>query len=176
MNARNRAFFVALAFIQLAIGIGGCHSSSKSTPFQTFQTGNEVFKVRVLSYEERCSLVSGAYYEFQTGRVGDTAWRTFLTFRDDDPREVQPEQIRFVSRGVAYAYVGWLYAVTTDAGESWSTWDATKAINAPERYRLIQNVMIASNGEGTMLLRFSEWEEMRLHTINFGRDWAPMTK
>jgi hypothetical protein len=44
--------------------------------------------------------------------------------QDDDPK-IPVDQVRYVG-DIGYVFMGFMYAVTTDAGKTWSVWSAEK--------------------------------------------------
>lgn len=99
-----------------------------------------------------------------------------MTFRHDDPVAIPRDQIRFLSDQVAYAFMGWMYAVTTDRGRTWSVWNAERDI--PDwrccNYKYLHQVDIDQNGAGVMTLDPIDEHGgtmLRLHTQDYGRHW-----
>src|SRR2546427_11387216 len=84
--------------------------------FDSYETSSKAFRVRIVAYHEAALIpvTAGAYYVFQTG--ASEGWREIMTFRHDDPVEIPRGQIRFVGDRIGYAFMGWMYAVTTDGG------------------------------------------------------------
>ncbi|HEV2664040.1 MAG TPA: hypothetical protein VG324_03975, partial [Blastocatellia bacterium] len=88
---------------------------------ETYETSNHAFRVRVNSHAEKNGgFVGGAYYVFQSAQIGSDRWRDIMVFRHDDPDPIPRDQIRFVYESTGYVFMGWMYAVTTDKGASWS--------------------------------------------------------
>jgi hypothetical protein len=155
-----------------------CGCSSKGNAIETWETGNQVFHVRVVAYSERgTGFVPGARYVF-TSKSHDTArWHEFMTFKHDDPVPIPREQIRFVTGRIGFVFMGWMYAVTTDGGQYWSVWDARSDLANWEccNYGLINAVTLQSNGTGKMILHPIEGrrgEVPKLCTTDFGRHWT----
>jgi hypothetical protein len=145
---------------------------------ETWQTERGSIKVRVENRAENWAVVPGAYYVFQSMPPGATEWREIMTFREDDPRSIPRESIRFLNERVGYVFMGWMYAVTTDGGSTWSVWDAEKSLTHWEccPYGLIEDVRLAPDGTGTMVLSPDAHRRFKvpaLHTTNFGRNWVP---
>jgi hypothetical protein len=144
---------------------------------ETWEIANKRFKVNVTAYaEENGGFVGGAYYVFRSAVEGDD-WKEIMTFRHDDPVAIPRGQIRFVNDDVGYVFMGWMYAVTTDGGSNWSVWNAEKDLPNWRccNYRLIQDVLIAQDGVGTMRLRpipQRQGEVPELRTKDYGRHWS----
>lgn len=100
-----------------------------------------------------------------------------MTFRHDDRVGIPKDQVRFVSNKIGYVYMGWMYAVTKDAGASWSVWDAKKDLANWQccNYGLIRDVSIGFDGTGVMRLNpipQRRGEVPELHTKDFGQHWS----
>jgi hypothetical protein len=143
---------------------------------ESWETSNQTFKVRVDSHAEENTFVGGAYYVFRSAPSGSDAWREIMTFRHDDPNPIPRDQVHFVNDRVGYVFMGWMYAVTTDSGASWTVWDAEKDLPKWDccNYRLIATVKIEASGTGTMILdpiHQRQGEVRQLHTKDFGQHW-----
>lgn len=144
---------------------------------ETWETANNTFKVDVTAYADEKGYVGGAYYVFRSARVGSDDWRAIMTFRDDYPAPIPRQQVQFVNDKIGYAFMGWMYAVTTDGGSNWSVWSAEKDLPDWQccNYKLIQSVRIAPDGVGTMKLKpipQREGEVPELRTKDYGRHWS----
>ena len=145
---------------------------------ETWGTGHGSINVRVENRAENFAWLPGAYYVFQSSPPGSNGWREIMTFRHDDPGRIPRENIRFVNNQVGYVFMGWMYAVTTDGGSTWSVWNADKDLPGWDccNYGLIKDVCIGVDGTGVMILnpiprRRGEVPELR--TNDFGRHWSP---
>ncbi len=145
---------------------------------ETWEATNKNFKVNVTAYaEENGGFVAGAYYVFRSAVAGSDDWSEIMTFRHDDPVAIPREQVRFVNDEIGYVFMGWMYAVTTDGGSTWSVWSAEKDLPDWQccNYRLIQDVRIAPDGTGRMRLNpipQRQGEVPELHTTDYGRHWS----
>lgn len=144
---------------------------------ERWETGNGAFNIRVTAYAEaNGGLDAGAYYVFESKRVGSNDWLQINTFRHDDPVRIPRDQVRFVSDQIGFVFMGWMYAVTTDGGKNWSLWTAEHDLAGWEccNYRLIQEVTIEKDGSGLMRLnpiRDRRGEVPELHTHDYGQHW-----
>jgi len=84
------------------------------------------FSVRITHYAEEGGFLPGAYYRFESSAIGMDSWEEITTFRMDDTIDMPCEQIRFVNEEIGYVFLGWIYAVTTDGGQTWSVWNAER--------------------------------------------------
>jgi len=140
------------------------------------ETNNQVFKIRISEYDEKGAYLTGAYYVFESAALDSDNWIPIMTFRHDDQPGIPKDQVRFVDQQIAYAYMGWMSAVTKDGGTSWTVWDAKKDL--PDwkccNYGLIDDLKIALEGEGVMKLRpihQRPGEIPELRTKDYGQHW-----
>lgn len=148
------------------IGCGG-------KPFDKWVAGDENFKIVVKAYHEQYRYNAGTYYEFEF--LKDRQTRLIMTFRHDDPNPIDRKSVVFVNDKVIYAYMGWKFVVTTDGGETWSTWDAENALAEWKccNYYLIDSVILNENGMGKMQLRKTKNMPARtLVTSDYGKSWS----
>jgi hypothetical protein len=144
---------------------------------ETWETTNKIFKIRVTRRtEENGGFVAGAYYVFQSAVAGSDEWKDIMVFRHDDPNPIPREQIQFVDNLVGYIFMGWVYAITTDGGQTWFVWDAKRDLPNWEccNYSLIKEVNLAHDGTGTMMLNTipgRQGEVPKLYTRDYGRHW-----
>lgn len=49
-------------------------------------------------------------------------------------------------------FIGWVYAITTDGGQTWTVWNALDDLPdwKPANYRLIEDVSLTREGSGPM--------------------------
>ena len=74
---------------------------------ETYETANQSFKIRVNRHAEiNGGFVGGAYYVFQSAAIGSDSWQKVMTFRHDDPVEIQRDHLRFINNQIGYALWG----------------------------------------------------------------------
>src|SRR5262249_46295864 len=131
----------------------------KGALISTWETNNNSFKIRVSEYVEKGAYLAGAYYVFESAAFNSDSWKPITTFRHDDQVGIQKEQVRFVDHRVGYVYMGWICAVTTDSGTSWTVWDATNDLPGWQccNYGLIDGLNISLDGQGVMKLKPSPY-------------------
>lgn len=176
---RGRMILAISFFILAVVFVSGCGPFSRPQRgkiIETWEATNGSFKVRISAYDEQGSYPApgGAYYIFQSAIKGSDSWNEIITFRHDDPVAIPRDHIHFVNEQVGYVFMGWLYAVTTDAGRTWSVWDASKdpALSKTYNYNLIREVSISANGIGRILLNLTGDTEEELKTEDYGRHWT----
>lgn len=154
-----------------------CNTSCRSKQIlesQLFQ--NSSFGIRVTSYKERnlFPVLAGAWYVFESTTPEINNWNEFMEFRQDDPVGFNSDSVKFLNSQVAYVYIGWKFAVTTNAGKNWIVWDGSlKDLPGRINYRLIDSVSILEDGTGEMYLKFlyPEHSIQKLVTKDFGKTW-----
>ena len=144
----------------------------------SWETSNQAFKLRVEQRAEENGFLPGAYYVFQSAPAGSNTWREVMTFRHDDPVPIPRDQVRFINDRVGYVFMGWMSAVTTDGGATWSVWSADKDLPNWKccNYGLVKNMHLEPDGTGVMILNpisQSRGEVPELRTKDYGRQWAP---
>lgn len=175
----EKSYFVGLMLFVLAV-VGGCQiydRSNRGTVNEQWHSESKRFRIRVTAYEETGANVNGAYYLFETAPSESDHWREIMTFRHDDDPKIPVDQVRYVNDEVGYVFMGWMYAVTTDAGTTWSVWSAEKDLPDWQccNYKLISDVTIGCDGRGVMRLNPIEGrrgEVAQLRTNDFGRRWT----
>ena len=186
LSILRRPFVIAVAVLLLVGGILVAATWPAALLFlpprmgaitETWETANGSVKIRVDRHnEENGGFVPGAYYVFRSASVGSDNWRDVMTFRHDDPNPILRDRVRFVNDRVGFVFMGWTYAVTTDAGATWFLWDSSRDLPNWKccNYGLIQDVHLESDGTGTMTLHVipDRGEVPQLRTKDFGRHWT----
>jgi hypothetical protein len=178
-NHKQMPWKIVLVLTAIAL-VCGCDLLSKPRQGdkinERWETSNESFKVRVTAYaEENAGFVGGAYYVFECTPRGSDTWREIMTFRHDDPVPIPREHVRFVNDQIGYVFMVYKYAVTTDGGATWQTWDIVGKLPDWQNNRAaIKDVKIGENGVGVMKLDpFSDRPKVReLFTKDYGRHWS----
>lgn len=145
-----------------------------TTILERQEVRNGGLSIRVTAYKETGGFLVGAYYVFESMPRSSRRWKKMMVYRHEDPVKIPIDQIRFVDGTVAYLFMGWKYAVTTDAGKNWSIWSADTALVEWKdcNYILIREAIIHSDGTGTCdALCLRRNEPLRLATVDFGRTW-----
>jgi len=180
VKRKSRIVIALAAALTLAAGCRSVSGPRMGGVVESWETSNQTFKLRVDSHKEEGGFgpVSGDYYVFRSAPSVSDAWHDIMTFRHDDPVPIPRDQVRFVNDRVGYVFMGWMYAVTTDGGATWSVWNAEKDLPTWDccNYRLIGSVNIEAGGTGTMALNpipQRQGEVPRLSTKDFGRHWNP---
>ena len=176
--ARNLTAIIAIA---LALIIANCTVLSgqrMGDVTDSFETSNHSFKLRVDQRAEVggfMAALNGAYYVFRWAPVGSDNWHDIMTFRHDDPIPIPRDQVRFVNERVGFVFMGWMYAVSTDGGVTWSVWDAHRDLKSECcNYGLVHDVHLEPDGTGTMTLSVipDRREVPKLRTTDYGRHWS----
>lgn len=145
---------------------------------ETWESTNTPFKIRIDRHAEANGnfFVPGAYYVFQSTASDSDQWREIMTLRHDDPVDIPREHVRFANDRVAYVFMNWMYAVTTDGGNSWRVSEMGGFLPSGEKcfYGCIKDLRIGENGAGEARLYLIGSPQDRLKVLvtnNFGRSW-----
>lgn len=163
-----------------------CYPARSGEQLATYEETNGAFAIRTLVFREKTlwsgGTLLGAHYIFETKARDEENWREFMRFRDDNPEPIDEDRskfvndrVTFVNDQVAFVYMGWMYAVTTDAGRSWNLWDGIDHPFQKGRmgYNGIQEIKLLENGEGTMRVRLIGNDELiEPNTRDYGVSWS----
>jgi hypothetical protein len=131
--------------------------------------------VRAKALEEHSQFFGGGYVLYEATPRGTDHWQRILGFRHDDPIKIPHDSIRFVSGKVGYVFLGWKCAVTNDAGQTWSLWNAETDVPNWNccNYGLIRDVELSVQGRGKMTSHQIEGrnEPTELLTNDCGKHW-----
>ena len=152
---------------------------TKGEIVETWESTNTPFKIRVNKHIERGGFMpaatAGAYYDFQSAAVGSDDWHEIMTFRHDDPIEIQKEKVHFADDKIASVFMGWMYAVTRDGGENWRNAEMKFPSNDNKcLYNCINELRIDANGTGEIKLNLAGSPKDKLtilETADFGKTW-----
>ncbi len=155
----------------------------RGAAYDTWETSNKNFKIRMTAYFEEGIYMPGAFYTFETAPIGSNGWRQFKAFRGDDaiPLSDLNGRFHFLSDQTAYFYMADEYIVTTDSGRNWSVWKPYLAsFDDRGLYWTITEVNVAPDGNGRALLEAYDEETGKLVSLeaatpDFGRSWKAKT-
>jgi len=176
MSPLSRATLILVALVTL----GGCGTSfKKEDVFSTEQRDNASFSLKITAYRERRSfgqVLGGAYYVFEAKKRDEPNWNRFLVIAYDDPEPIDKKSIALIDEKTGYTFMHRKFAVTTDAGKSWSLWDISKIGSLKDdRSCWIDQVSINENGNGAMEVKCNK-SVTALSTKDFGVTWTETTK
>jgi hypothetical protein len=166
-----------LALLSVIASTVSCKSHLIEQPSEVADIAGPAFTVRISAYPEKNSgFVAGAYYRFESRSNDRKDWVTVMQFRHDDPVPIPKENAKFLNSDAAFLFMGWKYAVTTDAGKHWQVWNAEKDLAGWQccNYGLIKQVELSQNGSGKMILNTipgRRGEVAELFTSDFGDHW-----
>lgn len=140
------------------------------------QVSNSKFGLSVtVRGEENGGYVPGAYYTFEVFSPKSSDCREIFTFRHDDPIPIDKNSLKFVNEDIGFVYMGYMFAVTANAGDSWAVWDSRnhKYLKDEINYGLIKSVNIQEDGNGEMTLSVfpSKNACQILFTRDYGHSW-----
>jgi len=165
----------AIAIFLLIIGIHHVLKLKKGQLFESYVFEGSRLKIKVKARHEESFLlfVPGAYYGYESKTNDEDAWRPMFTFQFDDPLEIPKEQIKEINEHVIYAFIGWIYSVTTDSGKTWDIWDGTERQGKWPNYNggFIEQIELDPSGKGTMYLFDKTGFLFPAYTNDFGKSW-----
>jgi hypothetical protein len=147
----------------------------------SWETTNGFFRLRVTSYKEKLIVPgpAGADYIFSSSTNPGGSWQDVMMLYQDDRVELPRDDIRFIGDSTGYIFMKWMFAVTTDAGKTWSVWNATTDVAdwTWDKYGVIRDVQISADGSGLLLIQplaDPNRVDTRFRTADFGRHWKEM--
>jgi len=166
---------ITILLLGTSILMFGCSPQYKpEDAFATEERHNSTFSVRVTAYRERrdfAQALGGAYYVFEAKNRDEGIWKKFLVVADDDPEPIDKNSIVIVNEKTGYGFMLKRFAVTTDAGKTWSIWDVGKVDSLKaDRSCRIQSVKLNEFGTGNMGIICSNSSTV-LSTKDFGVTW-----
>ena len=144
---------------------------------ESWETGNQRLKVRITSYPQKgiFPIMGSTYHVLESSNNGE--WMEIMTVRHDDPGvPIDKNGVKFVNEDICFIYSGSAFAVTTDAGKTWTLWDGQKHnyLDKQINYAVIKQVEIRSDGNGKMMVvayPSSNSQCQILLTNDYGRTW-----
>src|SRR4029453_1469944 len=108
----------------------------------TWEARSSVLTVRVQKFDEWFfgSTPTMSNFSFDVQDRRSHKWRPLLKWGLDGDLPIQREQVKFVTDSIVYAFGNAHYVVTTDGGNTWSDWDAMKALPDSTRIAHIKRV------------------------------------
>lgn len=157
--------------------IGG-KTGLKGELYESWETSNDKFKVKITAFEEVGTFMPGAFFECASAPIGSNDWRYFKTYRTDDAVSVPQDRFKFVNDQVAYFYGSDELLVTINSGKDWSTW-APILLRPNDEKGFgwgIKEVEIKIDGNGkTLLVRYDEQSKdfvsTEVFTTDYGQSW-----
>jgi len=155
--------------VTINLGQTGCTGKK----FETWEVKNGNQRIVVTACREQFRYNPGAIYEFEF--IGESGRSSIMSFRHDDPVPINKEGVVFLNEDVIYVYMGWKYAISTDGGGTWDTWNGEYALADWEccNYYLIDKVEMDETGKGSMSLSESRTMPARIMVTNdYGKSWT----
>jgi hypothetical protein len=150
----------------------------KEKVIDTWETENTPFKIRVKYYEREDVEPQQVYYSFQSvNKEFLTGSRNIITVTSPNIIEIPKRQIRFVNDKIGYLFMNGVYAVTLDAGHTWSVWDAELDLENWQccNRQFIEEVALVSDGTGKMKITPIKHHSnyiSELYTGDYGKHWS----
>lgn len=186
MNTKRISLILAIGLVGVAVFI--CYQLSRAFRFpgdrgavyETWETANSAFKIRMAAYYEEGIYMPGAFYTCESASIGSSDWREFKAFRGDDavPLSRLNQRFRFVNDLTAYLYTADDFLVTTDAGRNWSVWKPIlPKSNGQWIYWAIIEAHVEIDGRGRAKLEAYDDEakkgvSLEVKTEDYGKTWS----
>jgi len=117
-------------------------------------------------------------YLYEWRRRGDSDWTPVARFRNWSPDPVPGNNVTFIGGSLIYLHHGFVFAVSTNTGESWSVFGEHAGISPdngpPWGFQNITNVVINTDGIGEIRTKSRSWQDttnLILQTRDFGFTW-----
>ncbi len=155
----------------------GTSCGLQDRPVNRWQSAGTPFAVRITELEERQFPLSKFKYVFEVKPAASDRWKEIIVATTDDDVPIPHEQVRFINNHTAYVFMVDRYAVTTDGGRSWSTWNAndqaSNVVQYPGQF-YISKVLVNPDGSGSLMAaaRSADKRTHRFQTSDFGRTWV----
>lgn len=140
-----------------------------------WRTGN----ITLMAYDIYNVEPSGRYYTYTVPRRIGEYKTTAIIFNIllNGETSFNPNQVKILNDKVAYVYLGWMYSVSLDGGQTWHLWDAERNLLEWKccDSSLIRDVNISDQGNGVMTLRpdpNKPENQIYLRTTDFGQHWV----
>ena len=179
-------YFIAIGFIVFVAFFAYCQYSynkmfrpygDKGKAYETWETSNGNFKIKVTAYNETGVYLPGAYYVYEATPISSNNWQEFAFFRVDDPNPITRDRIRFVNDQIAYIFTTNDYLVSLDAGSGWNFWKPrTQPPNGEYVPWAILEATVMQDGTGTIELeryddQLNKVVSLQLYTRDYGQKW-----
>jgi hypothetical protein len=176
----KRILPISIIFLASAIGFWKYKNPCLESVDYTYQNSWQVknpFSIKIERIPESCSFaatIAGANYIFSARQGNSDDWRQIMSVHQDNSNEILRDSIKFAGENVAYTFMNGNYAVTSDNGKTWTTWNVNKIPNWNfSDYGYIKEVTISEDGVG--LLKLSPLGQYKktpeFYTNDFGRNW-----
>jgi hypothetical protein len=150
-----------------------CQSEDKKV-VNRWQTDGQAFTIRVTELQDRHFPLSKFTYVFEAKVSDSSEWHEIMAVQADDDIPIPQHQVRFVDDRIAHVFMIDTFAITTNAGRSWSSWKVNDHAQPeyPSEF-LIKEVVVNPNGSGTLVAvsRSSSARVIRFQTEDFGHSW-----
>lgn len=150
--------------------------------YETFETANNTFKVRMSALYEEHVYMPGAYLVYESAPIDSNNWREFLAYRTDDVIPIPRERFRFLNEQTAYVCLSYDIAVTLDGGKTWKIWKPLFPLSNGElMYWAITEARIEPDGTGQAIVEnYDEQKKaevsLEIRTKDFGQTWSVVKK
>jgi len=184
-NLKSKHIFLIFVLSVVGVLAYGCINFSmmfrplgdRGAVYETFETANNTFKVRMAALYEENVYMPGAYLVYESAPIDSNKWREFLAYRTDDAIPIPRERFRFLNEQTAYVCLWYDYAVTLDGGRTWKIWKPLfPQSNGELLYWTITEARVEADGTGQAQVEsYDEQKKARvsleIRTEDFGQSW-----
>ena len=164
------------AICAVLIAGSGCLPGRGDRVVDTWEATTGTLKIRIRKFDEKHAIMPHNYQVFEAKAAGSDTWRELLEWRTDGLYPIMYDRVQIVSPQVVSVFHGTKYVVTTDAGQTWTTWDALKAFDFDYPLQVsIMKVHVSPDGSGTLVLSYrtkNGFVDSDLTTTDYGVHWA----
>jgi hypothetical protein len=145
--------------------------------YETVETANNTFKVRMTARDEENVYMPGSYLIYESAAIDSDKWVEFLFFRADDAISIPQERFRFLNEQTAYVFLWGDFAVTLDGGRTWKIWKPFFPLSNGELTRwMIIEASIEVDGRGQAKVETYDPQlgarvALEIITEDFGQSW-----
>ena len=174
MNAKRLGCLGAICAVLLVVS--GCLPGRGNHVVDAWEATAGTLKIRIRKFDEKNTPMPHNYQVFEAKAGGSDTWRELLEWRTDGLYPIMYDRVQIVSPQVVNIFIASKYVVTTDAGQTWTTWDALTLRKFPYPRQVgIKKVHVSANGSGIMLIRYRTEDDMTdsdLTTSDYGVHWT----
>jgi hypothetical protein len=165
-----------LGAICALVVVSGCLPGRGDRVVDTWEATTGTLKVRIRKFNEKNSPFHHNYQVFEAAAGGSDTWRQLLEWRTDGGYPIMYDRVQIVSPQVVNVFFGTKYVVTTDAGQTWTQWDALKLFEFLYPLQVwIMKVHVSPDGNGILALQYRSntgFTNSELTTTDYGVHWT----
>jgi photosystem II stability/assembly factor-like uncharacterized protein len=130
-------------------------------------------RVRITSFREInnfASVLSGAYYVFESKRDDDNVWTEIMVRQYDDPIEIDSKWVNFDGKERAAVFFRDTIVSTDDDGKNWRTWKLNAIPELARQYCFVTELHLEPSQRGKLIVSCGD-SSYQLVTADSGESW-----